>query len=75
MRIYLIRADVESMKEFVYRELICRDSIKILHKAEMNDGMENIYVAVDLSMTKYFLVACDVYGINIRWSNEKQEVA
>lgn len=67
-RLYLISAPREDMMMFVYDELLNHTaSSHIQYKTGMNDGTYGIYIKVGEHYEKYFLEACRVYGIKIRW--------
>ena len=68
MRLYLISADRETMKEFVYAELTNHtEEVRIAYKNDMRDGSEGLYLRIGEHYEKWFLKACNAYGVTIRW--------
>lgn len=70
-KLYLISADRETMKEFVYGELIHHTaSSQFSNQTEMRDGTDGLYIHINENYENAFIRACDAYGVTIRW-NEK----
>ena len=72
MRLYLINGLREDLMRFVYDELINHTaSIEIQHKTGLHDGTYGIYLRVHERYEKYFLMACESYGIRVLWKEQK----
>lgn len=64
---YIVSADKEALKEFIYEELLNHTSSPIAQKYDTIDGTYGLLIHVTDHYEPFFIQACAAYGIKIMW--------